>query len=290
MLPYITWDVDPVLVSLGNIRIAWYSLLLTGGFLLAYFVFRKVAIHEKADLSLIEKFSIWTILWTVTGLRLGHCLFYDWSYFQNHLLEILIPFQQEGGSWQFTGFRGLASHGGVIGIVLFTLYFAYRKKIRLLWLLDRIAIAVPIVAFCVRCGNLMNSEIIGTVTDLPWGFKFVHADGAAAPARHPSQLYEALVYLMLFFYQLWYYFKRSKGKIPAGRSVGTLLTVIFTARFLIEFVKENQSAFESNMTLNMGQWLSIPFIVFGITCLIWSVCKRSYPVFTRKQPDNHSKS
>ncbi|MDR1792443.1 MAG: prolipoprotein diacylglyceryl transferase [Bacteroidales bacterium] len=285
MLNYIRWDVDPVIVQAGPVKLAWYGLLLVAGFIFAYMTFKKIAMREKVDMRLIEKFAIWTIVWTIVGLRLGHCLFYDWAYFKDHILEIFVPFEQTNAGWQFTGFQGLASHGGVIGIILFTLYFTWRKKINLLWLLDRLAIAVPVAACLVRCGNLMNSEIIGTFTSLPWGFEFIKVDGENAPARHPTQIYEALVYILLFCYQLWYYFKHSKGHIPAGRSVGTLLVVIFTARFLIEFVKENQVPFENTMTLDMGQWLSIPFIILGLGFLGWSIFKKDYPTATKPKSE-----
>lgn len=272
MLSFIVWDVNPILLDIGILSIRWYGLLLMLGFLIAGFVFYKIAIKEGLKQQLLERFIFSIAIWTLVGLRLGHCLFYDWSYYKYHLLEIILPFVQTSESWKFSGYQGLASHGGAIAIILYVLYFSNRHKIKLLWLLDRLAIAVPIAAAFVRCGNLMNSEIIGIVTDKPWGFVFMQLEGTSGccDPRHPTQIYEALVYLALFFFQLWYYFKHTKGKIYMGRSVGTLLIVIFIARFFIEFVKENQSPFESNMLLNMGQILSIPFILFGIICLWYS--------------------
>ena len=274
ILNYITWGVNPIIFKLGQVRVGWYGLLLALGFFLAYLVFQKIAKNEKVDLNLIDKFSFLTVIWTVVGLRLGHCLFYDWAYFQNHILEIFIPFQETANGWEFTGFEGLASHGGTLAIILFVLYFSKKRNMSLLWLLDRICIAIPIAAAFVRCGNLMNSEIIGTATTMPWGFVFLRLH--ETEPRHPSQLYEALVYFSLFAYQMWYYFKYSKGKIPAGRSVGTLLVVIFTARFFIEFIKESQVAFEDSMTLDMGQWLSIPFVLLGGIFLYYSFAKKNY--------------
>ena len=279
ILNYITWNADPIIFKFGSVRVGWYGLLLAVGFFLAYLVFQKIAKNEKVDLNLIDKFSFLTVVWTVVGLRLAHCLFYDWAYFQHHILEIFIPFQETANGWEFTGFSGLASHGAVMAIILFVLYFSIKRKMSLLWLLDRLSIAIPLAAAFVRCGNLMNSEIIGTVTTMPWGFIFMHLEGTreCCQPRHPSQLYEALVYFSLFAYQMWYYFKHTKGHIPAGRSVGTLLTVIFTARFVIEFIKEVQVDFESNMFFDMGQWLSIPFIVLGIAFLYYSFAKKTYP-------------
>jgi prolipoprotein diacylglyceryl transferase len=290
ILDYITWDVDPILFQIGSVRVAWYGLLLTTGFLIAYLIFQKIAKTEKVDTALIDRFSMFTILWTLVGLRLGHCLFYDWSYFKDHLLEIFIPFVETAEGWTFTGFAGLASHGGTTAIILFVLYFSIRHKMSLIWLLDRLSIAIPVAAAFVRCGNLVNSEIIGTITTMPWGFQFMQLEGTSecCDPRHPAQIYEALVYISLFAYQMWYYFRRTKGHIPGGRSVGTLLVVIFTARFFIEFVKENQVAFEENLSLNMGQYLSIPFVLLGIVFLWYSFYKKTYPVAIKTTANKHN--
>jgi prolipoprotein diacylglyceryl transferase len=284
MLNYITWDVDPIIFQIGSVRVGWYGLLLATGFLLAGMVFYKIAKNEKANMALIDKFVIFTMLWTVVGLRIGHCLFYEWGYYKDHLLEIIIPFTQTPNGWEFIGYQGLASHGGTIAIILYVLIFSIRHKVSLVWLLDRLSIAIPVAAAFVRIGNLMNSEIIGTVTTVPWGFIFMHLQGTSecCEPRHPSQLYEALVYFSLFAYQMWYYFKKTKGHIPAGRSVGTLLVVIFTARFFIEFIKANQVGFEENMALNMGQILSIPFVLLGIGFLYYSFAKKTYPTMIKK--------
>ena len=294
MLQYIIWDTDPVLFGLGSLRVGWYGLLLAGGFLLAYLVFQKIAKTEKANLALIDRFSMFTILWTIVGLRLGHCIFYDWAYFKDHILEIFIPFAQTAEGWEFTGFMGLASHGGTLAIILFVLYFSRKHNMSIVWLLDRLSIAIPLAAAFVRIGNLMNSEIIGTVTTMSWGFVFMQLEGTSecCEPRHPTQLYEALVYISLFAYQMWYYFKNTKGHIPAGRSVGTLLVVIFTARFFIEFVKENQVGFEEAMTFNMGQLLSIPFVLLGLVFLYYSFAKKTYPTMikaTRKTKNTAGK-
>jgi prolipoprotein diacylglyceryl transferase len=275
ILDYITWNVDPIIFKAGSLRVGWYGLLLAGGFLAAGLIMQKIVKNEKANTDLMDKFMIFTIVWTIVGLRLGHCLFYDWAYFKDHILEIFIPFEQTANGWQFTGFSGLASHGGTAGIIFYVLYFSRKHKISLLWLFDRLAIVIPLAAALVRCGNLMNSEIVGTATTMPWGFVFMRL-GENTP-RHPAQMYEALVYISLFAYQMWYYFKKTKGHIPGGRSVGTLLVVIFTARFFIEFIKEVQVDFENNMFLDMGQWLSIPFILLGIVFLYYSFAKKTFP-------------
>ncbi len=275
-LSFITWNTDPVLLRLGSLEIRWYGLLLALGFLLAYSIFHKMVTREGLSEKLSDKFAVSLILWTVVGLRLGHCLFYDWAYFSHHLLEIFIPFTETANGWKFTGYAGLASHGGAIAIFCYTIWFTYKNKINILWLLDRLAIAIPIAAAFVRCGNLMNSEIIGTVTQQPWGFIFMRLEGTdeCCEPRHPSQLYESIVYLGLFVFQLWYYFKHSKGEVLAGRAVGISLCVIFIARFLIEFVKKEQVDFEKGMFFDMGQLLSIPFILLGIFFIIYSSKKK----------------
>ena len=284
MLNEIIWDVDPILFRIGSLRVGWYGLLLAGGFFLAYTIFQKMVKAEKVDTALMDKFAILTIVWTVVGLRIGHCLFYDWLYYKHHILEIFIPFTETANGWEFTGYSGLASHGGTTGIILFVLYFARKHKMSLIWLFDRLSIAIPLAAAFVRCGNLMNSEIIGTVTNMPWGFVFMHLKGTSecCEPRHPTQIYEALVYISLFAYQMWYYFRKTKGQIPGGRSVGTLLVVIFTARFFIEFVKENQVAFEENLSLNMGQYLSVPFVLLGVGFLWYSVARKSFSKAIKK--------
>ena len=276
MLASINWNADPILFQLGNLRIGWYGLLLAGGFLLAYMVFHKMTLREGIPEKMSDRFAVTLILWTVVGLRLGHCLFYDWAYFRHHLLEIFIPFVETSEGWKFTGYAGLASHGGVIAILCYVLWFSHKNQIRLMWLMDRLAVAIPLAAAFVRCGNLMNSEIIGTVTTQPWGFVFMRLEGTdeCCEPRHPAQLYEAFVYLCLFFFQIWYYFKHTKGKIRSGRAAGITLSVVFIARFIIEFFKKEQVDFEKGMLLDMGQLLSVPFILLGIFLIVHSFRKK----------------
>ena len=280
MLAYITWNADPILLRLGELRIGWYGLLLAGGFLLAYMLFHKITTREGFPEKLGDRFAICLILWTIVGLRLGHCLFYEWnSYFKYHILEIFIPFVETANGWKFTGYAGLASHGGVVAILCYVLWFTYKHRaVNMLWLMDRLAIAIPLAAAFVRCGNLMNSEIIGTVTTQPWGFIFMQLEGngtdECCEPRHPAQLYEAFVYLCLFFFQVWHYFRRTKGRIPPGRTSGITLCTVFIARFIIEFFKKEQVDFEKSMLLDMGQLLSIPFILIGFGLLIYSFRKK----------------
>lgn len=279
ILNYITWTVNPVAISLGSIEVRWYGLLLAFGFFFAYLTLSKIFKTENISQQLCDKLSIWTIVWTIVGLRLGHFLFYEPEYFTSlkGISEILLPIQDG----QFIGYQGLASHGAVISIILFLCYFAWKYKMNSLWLLDRLSLVIPIAAGMVRIGNLMNHEIVGSITTVPWAFDFtLGGPGIAGTLRHPAQLYEACVYLLLFLGFCIYYFKFAKGKVPAGRATGTLLFVIFTARFIIEFFKEVQVSREVGMTLDIGQKLSIPFILIGLTLLIYSIVKKdNIPVY-----------
>ena len=271
-LNYITWSVSPEIFTLGSFSIRWYGVLLALGFFFAYLTLSKVFKTEKLSQQLLDKLSIWCIVWTVIGLRLAHFAFYEPKFLLNHPLQVLLPFDE---NWNFIGYQGLASHGAVIALISFLTWFAWKYKMNALWLLDRLCIVIPIAAAMVRLGNLMNHEIVGSITEVSWAFKFMHGGyGVADTLRHPAQLYESLVYFSLYGFMLLYYFKITKGNIPAGRTVGILLTVIFTARFFIEFVKEVQVSSEVGMTLNIGQWLSIPFIIIGLGFLIYSFVKK----------------
>lgn len=279
ILNYITWTVDPVALSLGSIEIRWYGLLLAFGFFFSYLTLSKIFKTENISQQLCDKLSIWTIIWTIVGLRLGHFLFYEPEYFTSlkGISEILLPIQDG----QFVGYQGLASHGAVIAIILFLCYFSWKYKMHPLWLIDRLAIVIPIAAGMVRIGNLMNHEIVGNITTVPWAFDFtLGGPGIAGTFRHPAQLYESIVYLLLFLGFVLYYFKFAKGKVPAGRTTGLILFVIFTARFIIEFFKEVQVSKEVGMTLDIGQKLSIPFIIIGLAILIYSfVNKNNIPAY-----------
>ena len=276
ILETVIWTVDPVAFSLGAVEVRWYGILLATGFFLAYLTLQKIFKVENISQQILDKISIWTVVWTIVGLRLGHFLFYEPEQFVTAPLEIILPFH----NGQFVGYQGLASHGAVIAIIAYVVYAARKYKMNMLWLLDRMAIAIPIAAAFVRCGNLMNHEIVGSITTVPWAFDFTHGGfGIAGTFRHPAQLYEAFVYLTLYIAFVIYYFKFAKGKVYAGFATGTLLTVIFTARFFIEFVKEVQVAKENAMLLDIGQLLSIPFVIIGICLLIYSLKKKDIPQY-----------
>lgn len=262
----IHWSADPVIFHIGSFGLRWYSLLFAVGFISAYFILLKMFRRESVDTSYLDKLTIYCFIALLVGLRFGHCIFYEWSYYKDHLLEIVLPWNLETG--EFTGYQGLASHGGAIGILLGLWLYCYKTKINPVWILDRLVIVIPLVGACVRCGNLMNSEIYGVETTLPWGF--IYERNHETVPKHPTQLYEALSYLIIFASLLIYYV-RKKGKIRPGMSFGIFLTALFGIRFLIEFIKQDQVAFEQGMTLNMGQLLSIPFILAGIVFIVLSV-------------------
>jgi len=263
MLNYIVWNPDGIIIDLGVYQLRWYSLLFGLGFLLGY-QFVKAS-FKKADLNLklLDNLAVYLVIGTILGARLGHCFFYDWEYFSQHPLEIILPFRFTP-SFEFVGFRGLASHGGGIGVLIAIILYARKYKVNTLWLIDTIALVVPLAGIFIRLGNLMNSEILGSVTDVSWAFIFTDVD---ALPRHPAQIYEAFSYLLIFVFLLWL---KGKEFNKPGFIVGFTFLLIFIARFLIEYVKADQVSFESTMALNMGQWLSIPYMLAGIAIIIWS--------------------
>ncbi len=266
-LLYILWNPDLEIFRIGNFAIRWYSTCWLIGLALAYFIVKWLYKDQKVKDAYFDPLFMYCFLGILIGARLGHCLFYQPEYFLSswtHVVEMFLPIHQiADGSWKFTGYEGLASHGGTIGLMV-ALYMYYRKTGMNLWhVLDDIAIATPITACFIRLGNLMNSEIIGTPTNVPWAFIFERVD---MTPRHPGQLYEAIAYFFFFFIMLHFY-KRTSKKVGTGFYFGLCLTLIFTFRFFIEYTKDIQVDFESGMILNMGQLLSIPFIILGIACM-----------------------
>ena len=266
-LLYILWNPDLEIFRIGNFAIRWYSTCWLIGLALAYFIVKWLYKDQKVKDAYFDPLFMYCFLGILIGARLGHCLFYQPEYFLSswtHLVEMFLPIHQMAdGSWKFTGYEGLASHGGTIGLMV-ALYLYYRKTGMNLWhVLDDIAIATPITACFIRLGNLMNSEIIGTPTNVPWAFIFERVD---MTPRHPGQLYEAIAYFFFFFVMLHFY-KRTSKKVGTGFYFGLCLTLIFTFRFFIEYTKDIQVDFESGMIFNMGQLLSIPFIILGIACM-----------------------
>jgi len=263
ILTFIHWNVSPEFFSIGQISVRWYGLMFALGFLAGYQIMFKMFKFESSNTDWLDKLFIYTIVATIVGARLGHVFFYGWSYYSQHLIEIVLPIAKGETGYKFVGYQGLASHGGAIGIVL-AIYF-YSKKVTkrsILWTLDRLIIPTALVGAMIRTGNLMNSEIYGVATNLPWGFIFERNHETVA--KHPTQIYEALGYLLLFLSSLWIFFKAKDLKDRTGFIIGYGFTFMFVVRFLVEFIKEDQEAFEAGMALNMGQILSIPFVLGGI--------------------------
>ena len=272
---FMTWDVDPEIIKIGAFSVRYYGLLFALGFLLGYKVVEFMFKAEKRDMIWLDKLLMYVAIATIVGARLGHCIFYDWAYYQNHLLEMVLPFRFEP-SFKFTGFQGLASHGAAIGIIIgLWLYSKRITKKSIFWALDRAVIPVALAGCMIRLGNFMNSEIIGLPTNLPWGIKFLRAyiENPELP-RHPTQLYEALAYLTTFAVLMHIYWK-TNYKERQGFLFGVAIVLIFGFRFIIEFAKEVQEAWEATMAINMGQVLSIPFIVVGLF-IMW---------YSKKMPD-----
>jgi phosphatidylglycerol:prolipoprotein diacylglycerol transferase len=286
-------------IDLGFIMIRYYSLMFVVAFGLGWYLMKQIFDRENEPVEKLDSLFIWTALATLVGARLGHVFFYDWDYYRNHLSEILLPFRWDP-EFQFTGFSGLASHGAAIAIIAAMYFFSKSiMKRPFIWVLDRVVIPVASGAVFVRIGNFMNSEIYGHVTnsDSFYAIKFVREsefwrgknlrlmtqtttenDGFnmitndprfaevlnAIPYRHPSQLYEAFGYIFVFLILFYAYWKTDARQRP-GLLLGLFLILLWTVRFIVEFVKESQGGFEGeNPILSTGQWLSIPFIIAGI--------------------------
>ena len=270
ILSYITWNPDAEMIRIGGFAVRWYSMCWLVGLALAYFLVRKLYKEQKVKDGLFDPLFIYCFIGILLGARLGHCIFYEpeyWLSSPQHVFEIFVPIRfMSDGSWKFTGYEGLASHGGTIGltVALIIYWLRVRKHGLGIWqILDNIAIATPITACFIRLGNLVNSEIIGKVTDVPWAFIFERVDMSP---RHPGQLYEAIAYA-IFFPIGWYLYRKHPERVGTGFFFGLCLVLIFTFRFFIEYTKDIQVAKEAAMTLNIGQMLSIPFVLIGLYCM-----------------------
>ncbi len=266
MFQFIVWNANPDLLSLGPFTVRWYGLMFAIGFWLGYNILGRIYRHEGAPEKWLGILLLWVVGATIVGARLGHVFFYEWSYYSAHPADILKV-------WE----GGLASHGGTLAIILAViLYSVFTIKKSPIWTFDRLVIPVALVGGMIRIGNLMNSEIFGTATDLPWGFMFVRSaqwhrmyEGMAC---HPTQLYEAFCYFALFALLMWMYWRKNAETRP-GLIFGVFFIGIFLPRFLIEFIKNDQVSFEASMTLNMGQLLSIPFVLAGVFLVIRAMCR-----------------
>lgn len=268
MLGVVTWTVDPIIFQSGGLRLGWYGVLFAVGLIVfGGTILSKMWKHENLTEKSFNQLVFYVLIATIVGARLGHCLFYEPSYYLANPVEIL-------KTWE----GGLASHGGVIGIMI--AIWIYSKKVShqsMLWTFDRLCVPVGLVAAMIRLGNLMNHEIYGHATDLPWGFRFIEnihqwqagAEPIFSAPSHPTQLYEAAIYLLVFAVCMWLYWKCDAQR-REGLIFGIAMVMIFVGRFLVEFVKNDQVGFEEGMTLNMGQWLSIPFVIIGIASIVYS--------------------
>ena len=275
LLNYIVWDPDLVAFRISFITVRWYGLMWIIGLALAYFVVKRLYKEQQIKDELFDPLFLYCFFGILIGARLGHCIFYqpqDFLTSWQGIVEMLLPIHfGNDGSWLgenfgffLTGYAGLASHGGTLGLMLALWLYVRRTKLSIWTVLDNIAIATGTTACFIRLGNLMNSEIIGKITDVPWAFIFERVD---MMPRHPGQLYEAIAYAILFGL-MWYLHKRMPEKIGTGWYFGFCLAYIFTFRFFIEYTKEIQEAFEASLPLDMGQILSIPFIILGIYCMV----------------------
>ena len=279
---FIHWNPDLVFFHLGPLAVRWYGLCWLVGFAVAYLLVRRLYREQKIKDELFDPLFIYCFMGILLGARLGHCIFYEPDYFLTSvrgIIEMFLPirfvdgninyagnwlFQLTGGAAAFVGYEGLASHGGTLGLMIALWLYVKKTKLNIWTVLDNIAIATGSMACFIRLGNLMNSEIIGKVTDVPWAFIFERVDQMP---RHPGQLYEAIAYAILFGI-LWYLHKQMPEKIGTGWYFGFCLAYIFTFRFFIEYTKEVQEAFEASLPLDMGQILSIPFVILGVWCMV----------------------
>ncbi len=281
-LLFVHWHVDPVIFHLGGFGLRWYSLLFISGFILGWFIFRWFFRREGVSETLLDSLLYTLLIATIVGARLGHCIFYQPDYYFGSwqgFLEIFMP-------WK----GGLASHGGTIALLIAMLWYAHhygrKNNFDFVWLIDRLCIAVAFAATFIRLGNLMNSEIYGDVTTLPWGFIFDLRH--ETEPKHPTQIYEALTYLILGIVLISMY-KYKLDKLYRGTFIGIFFIVCFGMRFLIEFIKEPQVEFESDMVLNMGQLLSIPFVLLGLGFLIYAYVKKQPAAIVQPSAANHKK-
>ena len=280
---YILWNPDVVAFSFGPVEVRWYSLLWCIGLFAVYQLMHYLFKEQKLGEDKFEPMFLYCFLGILIGARLGHCLFYEPEYYLSHPMEMILPMRKfADGEWHFTGYEGLASHGGTLGLMIAIILYSRNVKLNLMHVLDNVAIVTPICACAIRLGNLMNSEIIGHPTDVPWAFVFERVDMFP---RHPGQLYEAICYAIFFFIG-WFIYRLSLKKetmeryksndkkpfvdirVGSGFYFGLCLFLIFLSRIFIELTKENQVDFESGMMFNMGQLLSVPFVLLGLYCML----------------------
>ena len=274
----IVWDPSLSPFSIGSFEVRYYAICWMLALLAAYYIVQKVYRDNNIPEEKFDPLFFYCFFGILLGARLGHCLFYEPGYYLAHPVEMILPMKEINGEWVFTGYAGLASHGGTVGILIALLLYIKKTGIKLMWVLDSIGVAAPLFGCLIRLGNLMNSEIYGDVTDAPWGMIFVQA-GETMP-RHPAQLYEAIAYLLIFFV-VFYLYRKRVNKVGSGLYIGISVSAVFLFRFLVEFIKKEQVGFEKDMFINMGQILSIPLIITGL-CFIYFSFKNREKSIDRK--------
>ena len=269
ILNYINWNTDPEILNLFGFSLRYYGILFASGLIFCIYILKWIFNREKIPSQNIDKLSIYAMIGIIAGARLGHCLFYEPSYYLSHPLEIILPITFSPVGIKFTGYQGLASHGGVLGLLIALFFYSRKTKHSIIDTIDLIAVVAGLSFGFIRLGNFMNSEIIGIPTTKPWGVIFERVDNIP---RHPAQLYEAISYFIIFAIMITLY-KIMRDRLKNGFFFGLGSLLFFTARFLIEFVKEDQVGFEDGMVFNMGQLLSLPYIVVGIGFILFGLWK-----------------
>jgi phosphatidylglycerol:prolipoprotein diacylglycerol transferase len=270
ILDYIRWNPDPEIINIFGISVRYYGLLFVSGLLLCIYILGWIYKSENIPSEYLDKLSIFGMIGILAGARLGHCLFYEPSYYLSHPLEMILPITfPPGGGVKFIGYQGLASHGGALGLLIALYFYSRKTKHSMIDTIDLIAVVAALECGFIRVGNFMNSEIIGIPTTKPWSVIFERVDNVP---RHPAQLYEAISYFIIFTIMMILY-KKMRDRLKNGFLFGLVLVLCFTARFIIEFVKENQVGFEDGMRFNMGQLLSLPYILVGIGFMIYGLWK-----------------
>jgi len=270
IMNYIHWNPDPELINILGISIRYYGLLFVSGLILSVYILSWIFKRENIPSEYLDKLFIFGMIGILVGARLGHCLFYEPSYYLSNPLEMILPITfPSGGGVKFIGYQGLASHGGALGLLIALYFYSRKTKHSMIDTIDLIAVVSGLGAGFIRLANFMNSEIIGMPTTKPWGVIFERVDNLP---RHPAQLYETICYFIIFAIMMILY-KKKRDKLKSGFFFGFVLVLIFTARFIIEFFKEDQVGFEDGMTFNMGQLLSVPYIVVGIGFIVFGLWK-----------------
>jgi phosphatidylglycerol---prolipoprotein diacylglyceryl transferase len=269
ILNYINWNVDPVIINVFGISIRYYGLLFVSGLILCIYILGWIYKREHIPSKNLEKLSIYGMIGILAGAILGHCLFYEPSYYLSHPLEVILPITFSPDGIKFIGYQGLASHGGVLGLLIALYFYSRKTKHSMIDTIDLIAVVAALEFGFIRLGNFMNSEIIGIPSTKPWSIIFERVDNVP---RHPAQLYEAISYFIIFTIMMILYTKM-RDKLKNGFFFGLATVLCVTARFTIEFIKENQVGFEDGMIFNMGQLLSLPYLVVGIGFIIYGITK-----------------